>query len=169
MNPDITQLVETYSDMVFRFILRIVPDREAALDLTQEIFIKLFEKPAYLNNADNTKGYIFRTAYNHTLNYQRNEQRHRLKEQDHCSIEKSHPSSPEDEFKKNEQAELIQRYLKELSPKQREAVICRFYGEMKLYEIARELKINETTVRVHLKRALQKLKNVMTAGQEEPI
>jgi RNA polymerase sigma-70 factor, ECF subfamily len=166
MNSDITQIVEKYSDMVFRFILRIVSDREAALDLTQEIFVKLFEKPAYLNNADNTKGYILKTAYNHALNYTRNERMHRLKDQDHCSNEKTNAPNPEDELNGTERSEIIQRYLNDLSPQQREAVICRFYGEMKLTEIARELKINETTVRIHLKRALVKLRNAMTAGRE---
>ncbi|MBN1570230.1 MAG: sigma-70 family RNA polymerase sigma factor [Acidobacteria bacterium] len=167
MNPDIAQLVEKYSDMVFRFILKIVSDRETALDLTQEIFVKLFENPAYLNNADNIKGYILKTAYNHALNYARNERAHRLKEQDHCSVEQTHTPGPEDEFNKTEQAEIIHCYLNDLSPQQRETVICRFYGEMKLTEIARTLNITETTVRIHLKRALQKLRNLMTAGQEE--
>jgi RNA polymerase sigma factor (sigma-70 family) len=49
---------------------------------------------------------------------------------------------------------------------QREAVLCRFYSEMKLEEIAGELGINEATVRIHIKRALLKLKNLMAAGQE---
>jgi RNA polymerase sigma-70 factor, ECF subfamily len=169
MNPDIAQFVEQYTDMVFRFILRIVSDREAALGLTQEIFVKLFENPAYLNNIDNAKGYILKTACNHALNYTRNERMHRLKEQDHCSIEKIPAPNPEDELNRTEQSEIILRYLNGLSPQQKETVICRFYGEMKLTEIARDLKINETTVRIHLKRALQKLKNVITAGQEEGI
>jgi RNA polymerase sigma-70 factor, ECF subfamily len=167
MNTDIAPLFEKYSDMVFRFILRIVSDREAALDLTQEIFIKLYEKPFYLNNVENSKGYILKTACNHALNYTRNERIHRLKEQDHCSVEKTHVPNPESELIKTEQAKTIQRYLNDLSPQQREAVICRFYGEMKLTEIARELNINDSTVRIHLRRALQKLRNILTAGQEE--
>jgi RNA polymerase sigma-70 factor, ECF subfamily len=169
MNTDITQLVEKYSDMVFRFILRIVSNREAALDLTQEIFIKLYERPVFLNNADNIKSYILKTAYNHAMNYTRNERTHRLKEQDHCSADKAHVPNPEDELAKTEQTQIIQRYLNDLSPQQREAVICHFYGEMKLTEIARELSISDSTVRIHLRRALQKLRNMMTAGQEERI
>ncbi|MBN2319441.1 MAG: sigma-70 family RNA polymerase sigma factor [Acidobacteria bacterium] len=166
MNADISKLVEQYSDMVFRLVYRIVPDREEALDITQDIFVKLFEKPAYLNNAGNSRGYILKTAFNHALNYKRNQKVHRIKEQDYCSIVKCGAQSPEDMLRKTEQDQTVKRYLKELSPQQREAVLCRFYGEMKLEEIAGELEINEATVRIHIKRALNKLKNLMSAGQE---
>ena len=164
MNPDTSQLFENYSEMVFRLILRIVPNREEALDLTQEIFVKILEKPAYLNNANNTKGYILKSACNLALNHKRNQRMHRVKEQDPFNIEKPHIPNPEDELAKTERAQTVERFLTALSPQQRETVLCRFYGEMKLSEIALELNINEATVRNHLKRALHKLRNLMDAG-----
>jgi RNA polymerase sigma factor (sigma-70 family) len=166
MNSEISKLVEEYSDMVYRLVFRIVPDREESLDITQDIFVKLFENPAYLSNAANTRGYILKTAYNHALNYKRNQRTHQLKERDPFNIEKPHVTTPEDELSKTEQAQRVRQYLGSLSPQQREAVLCRFYGEMKLEEIAGELEINEATVRIHLKRALQKLKTLIVAGQE---
>lgn len=166
MNPDISKLVEQYSDMVYRLVFRIVPDHEEAMDITQELFVKLFENPAYLNNANNTRGYILKTACNKALNYKRNRKIHRIKERDHYGIEKSYSPSPEETLSRTEQAQTIRKYLDSLSPQQREAVLCRFYGEMKLNEIAGELGINEATVRIHLRRALHKLKNLMSAGQE---
>lgn len=164
MNPDISQLFENYSEMVFRLILRIVPNREEALDLTQEIFVKILEKPAYLNNANNIKGYILKSAYNLALNHKRNQRMHRIKESDPFNIEKPYIPSPEDELAKTERAQMVERFLTALSPQQRETVLCRFYGEMKLSEIALELNINEATVRNHLERALHKLRNLMGAG-----
>ena len=166
MNADISKLVEQYSDMIFRLVFRIVPDREEALDITQELFVKLFENPGYLNNANNTKGYILKTAYNQALNYKRNRKIHHIKELDHCSIEKPRSPNPEEELSRTERAHAVRKCLDSLSPQQREAVLCRFYGEMKLGEIARELGINEATVRIHLKRALHQMKNLMAAGQE---
>jgi len=164
MNPDTSQLYENYSEMVFHLILRIVPNREEALDLTQEIFVKILEKPAYLNNANNTKGYILKSAFNLALNHKRNQRMHRIKEHDPFNIEKPYIPNPEDELAKTERAQTAERFLTALSPQQRETVLCRFYGEMKLSEIALELNINEATVRNHLKRALHKLRNLMDAG-----
>ena len=166
MHSDISKLVEEYSDMVYRLIYRIVPAREEALDITQELFVKLFENPAYLTNAANTRGYILKTACNHALNYKRNQRLHRLKEGNYFNIEKPRIPSPEDELSRTEQAQRVRRYQDSLSPQQREAVLCRFYGEMKLDEIAGEMGINKATVRIHLKRALQKLKTLIAAGQE---
>ena len=166
MNADISRLVEQYSDMVYRLVFRIVPDREEARDITQELFIKLFENPAYLNSAGNTRGYLLKTAYNKALNHKRNQRIHRIKELDAHDIEISYSPGPEEALRKTEQAQTVRKYLDSLSPQQREAVLCRFYGEMKLEEIARELGVNEATVRVHIKRALHKLKNLMSAGQE---
>ena len=89
---------------------------------------------------------------------------HQLKIRDHFNMGKSRAPNPEDALCKTEQSQRVRRYLDSLSPQQREAVLCRFYGEMKLDEIARELGINEATVRIHLKRAFQKLKNLIAAG-----
>ena len=163
MNLDTSQLFENYSEMVFRLVLRIVPNREESLDLTQEIFVKILEKPAFLSNANNTKGYILKSAYNLALNHKRNQRMRRIIEHNPNNIERPHVPSPEDELAKAEQAQTVERFLTALSPQQREAVLCRFYGEMKLSEIAVELNINEATVRNHLKRALHKLRNLMEA------
>ena len=145
MSPDISQMVEEYSDLVFRLILRIVADRDAAFDLTQEMFVKLCEKPAYLAHVENAKAYILKIAYNRALNYKRDRLRHRIKEQSLCRVETRHNPTPEDVFVKSERTQIFQEYLNELSPQQRDAVLCRFYGEMKLNEIAGQLKINEAT------------------------
>ena len=166
MNPDISQLVEEYSDMVFRLILRIVVNRDDALDLTQELIIKLYEKPAYLRNVDNPKAYVLKTAYNQALNYRRNQFRRKVKEQSLYHVERQPVSNPEDELVRTERAQIFKEYLNELSPQQRDAVLCRFYGEMKLDEIAGQLKINEATVRVHLKRAFEKIRGMIMARQE---
>lgn len=163
MNPDIHYLVENYSDMIFRFIMKIVGDRDVALDLTQDTFLRLLEKPGCLENAENPKGYLLKMAWHRALNFARNERAHRLKECSYCSMENLHAPDPEAALKNAEQASRIRRFMNDLSPKQREAVVCRFYGDMKFTAIARELKVNEATVRMHLKRALEKLKSAMTA------
>ena len=89
-----------------------------------------------------------------------------MKELDPCSMEKPRSTNPEEELSRTEQAHAVRKCLDSLSPQQREVVLCRFYGEMKLGEIAGELRINEATVRIHLKRALYKLKDLIAAGQE---
>ena len=78
-------------------------------------------------------------------------------EQARCDIDKSQAPDPEDALSALEQVQTVRRCLKELIPQQRDAVLCRFYGDMKLAEIAADLGINEVTVRIHLKRALQRL------------
>ncbi len=89
-----------------------------------------------------------------------------MKEQGLCDITKAPVPNPEEELAQAERAQAIKGYLNEFSPQQREAVLYRFFGEMKLCEIAEHLQINEATVRVHLKRAMDKLRKIIAVTQE---
>jgi RNA polymerase sigma factor (sigma-70 family) len=58
----------------------------------------------------------------------------------------------------DEQLEKLKKYLNNLSPRQYEAIILRFYDEMSYAEIALIMEVNEQSVRNLIQRGLEHLR-----------
>lgn len=61
-------LYEIYNRSIYTFILKYVSSIPLAEDLTQEVFIKIWENRINLIGVQSFKAYLFITARNHTLN-----------------------------------------------------------------------------------------------------
>ena len=57
-------LVSRWERRVFSYLLRLVRDREDALDLSQDVFLKAYQNLAKLENADRFGPWLFRIAHN---------------------------------------------------------------------------------------------------------
>lgn len=62
-------LVTLYEKSVYRFIYHMVHNIHTAEDLTQEVFIKVFESLHKINDKFLIRPWLFKVAYNTTLNY----------------------------------------------------------------------------------------------------
>lgn len=69
------ELYRTYGPAVYRRCLRLLKDREAASDATQEVFVKLVRDIAKLDDPAIILPWIYRVATNHCLNALRNKGR----------------------------------------------------------------------------------------------
>lgn len=65
----ISQLMDNYSDDVLHLVFSYVKNRTTAEDLTQEIFIKCYEKLGQFNNKSSIKTWLYRIAINHCKDY----------------------------------------------------------------------------------------------------
>jgi len=66
------RLYREYGPAVYRRCLRLLRDREAAHDATQEVFMKLVGNMARLEGRGEVLPWIYRVATNHCLNVRRN-------------------------------------------------------------------------------------------------
>jgi RNA polymerase sigma-70 factor (ECF subfamily) len=91
------ELYRTYGPAVYRRCLRLLRDKEAAKDATQEVFVKLVRDIAKLDDPKIVLPWIYRVATNHCLNALRN--RGRRGEEEIGELELADPSggvSPSD-------------------------------------------------------------------------
>src|SRR5689334_4430129 len=58
----------TYKNLVYNLSYRILLDREDALDVSQEVFLTLFQKVATFRGDSSLKSWLFRVTYNRSLN-----------------------------------------------------------------------------------------------------
>ncbi|UCG62344.1 MAG: RNA polymerase sigma factor [Candidatus Zixiibacteriota bacterium] len=158
---DMVQIISELSHSVFRLIRRVVGDRDQALDLTQETFIKVLTARGRPTEDSALRAYVMSAAYNLALNQRRDESRRRSRLE---AYEKEyHPPGalqPDFALQQRDNAACIGRALELLPGKQREVVSLRFFGEMTFAEIASALKIKEGSVKVHLARGLNKLRDL---------
>jgi RNA polymerase sigma-70 factor (ECF subfamily) len=70
------ELYRRYGPAVYRRCLRLLRDREAAQDATQEVFVKLVRDIARLDDPRIVLPWIYRVATNHCLNELRGRARH---------------------------------------------------------------------------------------------
>jgi RNA polymerase sigma-70 factor (ECF subfamily) len=71
----VAELYRTYGPAIYRRCLRLLGDREAARDATQEVFGKVMREAAKLAGIETALPWIYRVATNHCLNLRRNSSR----------------------------------------------------------------------------------------------
>ena len=70
-----SSLVRLFQKSVYFTVLRVVRDRSLADDITQEIFVKVFQKIGALKNPDSFKSWLMRAALNRAIDCKRKQSR----------------------------------------------------------------------------------------------
>lgn len=144
------ELYNAYGSKVYHFILKFIHSPELSKDLTQEVFIKIWEGRQQLSGINSLRAYIFVTARNHSFNA--------LKKIAGQEVLQSHLLSHfprqmhvvEDDFTYNEYMELLNHALERLPERTRTIFrMCRQEG--KSYEEAAEaLGISRNAIKNHM-------------------
>ena len=66
---DFESLFRKYHHPLFLYTLKFIEDENEALDLVQDIFVTIWKKGIYLENAERIKTYLFVSVKNSCLNY----------------------------------------------------------------------------------------------------
>src|SRR3974390_337097 len=63
------EIMVRYERQIYRICYRFVENREDAMDLAQEVFIKAFEHLATFRQESSLKTWLYRIAMNHCINH----------------------------------------------------------------------------------------------------
>lgn len=148
-------LYETYKNRLYGYILAIVHSPEAAEDLTQELFIKIWENRSRLREVKSPEHYLFVTARNRTLNYIRKAayDAGRLRELQDAMTGAS--NNVEDHLYAGEYRRMVEEALQQLSPQRSLVFRLSRFQHLRLEEIAARLSLSRNTVKNHLVEALR--------------
>ncbi|MDG5788633.1 sigma-70 family RNA polymerase sigma factor [Evansella sp. AB-P1] len=158
----INQLMNEYSDSVLHLVYTYVRNRMTAEDLTQEIFIKCFEKYDQFNQQSSIKTWVYRIAVNHCKDYLRSWHHRKvtLNEKVMNYIPSKAKHVEEEIITKSEEDSLVNAVMG-LPIKYREVVFLHYYEELTLLEISKVPNVNINTLKSRLKRAKELLKHKM--------
>lgn len=164
-------LFEQYYSMVFYLALRIVGDREEALDVSQEVFLTIHRKLHRFRAESSLKTWIYRITLNRASNrcrwWNRLRRRGTISLEEHLSGDGSRSLldslasggfTPEESLMVREKLAEVERSLARLPLNQRIAVVMRDVEGMSYEEIAEVTKTSLGTVKSRISRGRGELK-----------
>lgn len=151
------KLIEKYSRRIYWQIRRMVYDHDESDDLTQEIFIKIFENIESFQSASKLSTWIYRITYNHVLNHIKQKQK-RLSDTDIDFESKVLAKLPSDPLFESDKIELtLQKAILTLPPKQRAVFQMRYYDELSFAQISQITKTSEGALKASYHFAVEKI------------
>jgi RNA polymerase sigma-70 factor, ECF subfamily len=158
----IDQLMHEYSDDILYLVYTYVKNRTTAEDLTQEIFLKCYEKLNQFNQQSTIKTWLYRIARNHCKDYLRSWHYRKITLSDKIfDYIPSKAKQVEEEIITNCEEEILTNAVMNLPLKYREVVFLHYYEELSLGEISKITTVNRNTIKTRLKRAKELLKDQM--------
>lgn len=151
LTADYNRCVDTYADPLFRFIVKSMRDSEAAKDVVQEAFARLWEKRHDVDG-QKARSYLFSTAYHHMIDVLRKEKRNA--DMENVVVEPTSGPAPPSDLKA-----LLEEALQRLPEIQRHVVLLRDYEGYNYTEIGEICGLSESQVKVYIFRARKKLKS----------
>lgn len=149
------RIYAAHQDELFRFCLARMRNREEALDMTQETFVKTYEYLRKGEHIDNERAFLYRVARNGIIDKSRKKKEQSLDLMlDEGFDPISQESSPLMLAEYKEAVELLDH----LPPDYREVVYMRHVEEMSVEEIAGILGVTPNVVSVRIHRGIEKLK-----------
>jgi RNA polymerase sigma-70 factor, ECF subfamily len=158
----IDQLMQEYSDDILHLVYTYVKNRTTAEDLTQEIFLKCYEKLNQFNQQATLKTWVYRIASNHCKDYLRSWHYRKITLSDKIlDYIPSKSKQVEEEIIANSEENILTNSVMNLPLKYREVVFLHYYEELSLAEISKITTVNINTIKTRLKRAKELLKDKM--------
>ncbi|MBZ5515103.1 MAG: RNA polymerase sigma factor [Acidobacteriia bacterium] len=160
-------LLQTHTRKIYNLCYRFTGRPAEAEDLTQEVFIKVFQTLRTFDPAQAAFGvWLNRVARNHLVDHYRRTKRDRATSSLDDALpaieEKSSPvADATAQVESRERRELLQRALERLSPDLREAVVLRDLQDLDYDEIAQVLAVPVGTVKSRINRGRLELARVL--------
>ncbi len=159
------ELVRRHQQRLYSVAYRMTFNREDALDITQDAFIKAYRKIGSWKPTGSFQAWLLRLTTNQAIDHIRRRKRYGMRSAGEAArvemdVELAAPAAAETDRAAGvlEIEERIHRALSTLSPSQRTVFVLRHYEGMKLREIAPVLGCSVGSVKVHLFRAMRKLR-----------
>lgn len=165
-----TRLVTDYQRMVFQLGLHLLGDAQEAMDLSQEVFLRVFRTLAQFRGQSSLRTWIYRIALNQASNRQRWWRRrfrsHQVALDEHVDLHGDLSESrtfamPDRVLQQSETADRVWRALSGLPFDQKAAIVLREIDGLSYDEIAESLGIAVGTVKSRLARARLNLRGAL--------
>ena len=147
---------EEYSDAIFRFLYYKLQNRERALELAHDVFLRFFEYLSAGKEIEHTKTFLYRSAMNAFINEIRTKKGlTSLEEISEAGHEFVDDGDNAEELAA--QREAVER-ARSLEDPYRSALLLRYVDDMAVREIAEIMETRENTVSVWLKRGVEQIR-----------
>ncbi|AIG28073.1 RNA polymerase sigma factor [Brevibacillus sp. 7WMA2] len=155
-------IIQKYQHMIYIFIYKMVNNKADAEDLTQEVFIKAYEKLNTYRGESQLSTWLHTLARNRTIDFLRRRKFHDTDEQLAFVPSGVQNELPQESLLRKEQQKTIAEAFEQLSDSYKEVIVLRCTHEYPFDKIASLLGVAESTARVRYLRARQEFAKVLT-------
>ncbi len=155
------ELFEAMYGPLFRYVRSITGTPDTAQDVTQDVFIRLWEVRDSLSPDQSLEAYLYRMARNRAYNHERNQRTRTEKEEDvreKTPAQPSPPTRPDTQARADQLEDRLWQWIGELTERQREALVLSRFDGLSHDEVADVMDISPRTVNNHIVRALKHLR-----------
>ncbi|HEV2248895.1 MAG TPA: sigma-70 family RNA polymerase sigma factor [Candidatus Limnocylindria bacterium] len=159
-------VVREHQDAVYGAALRILGDRDAALDAANQAFMKAYRSIGSYDPSRPIRHWLLRIAVNEaiTIGRARTRERARSAPEAEAASLADRAATPEREALDRESRDGIRAAVAGLPELYREVVVLRYFNELSVDEVAAVLGRSPSTVGVQLLRARQLLRKTVPAS-----
>lgn len=168
------EIMQRYKDSIYFMALKMVNNKDDAMDLTVETFAKAFEnlekyKPEYAFST-----WLFRIATNNSIDFIR-KKRLNIISLDSLSEEEGEENylqvraeglNPEETSIRKQESERLKNMVEQLPLRYRKLIVLRYYEELSYEEIAQQLDVPLGTVKAQLFRARDLMANILNRNKK---
>jgi RNA polymerase sigma-70 factor (ECF subfamily) len=169
--PEFDEVYNTYAARVLNLAYRLTGNEETARDLTQEIFIKVYEHLDTFEHRSHVFTWLYRIAVNHVTNHLKKERRSRwlylldrsvpeaFREgggEPELDLPSADPSA-ETKLEEQDRAKIVWQAVRTLPAEYRVPLVLFHYDGMSYKEISETLGLSLSAVETRIHRAKRKL------------
>ena len=158
----LNELYRRYQDRVYYKCLGMVKDGNLAQDLAHDVFIKVFTNLHKYQGKAELSFWIYAITYNHCISHLKKAKRIRFDaiEDSQDPIDDGQDTLDE-KLLKDLRLDQLDRLLKQLKPEEEVLLILKYQEAMSVKQIAAILQLTESAVKMRLKRARERLANLL--------
>ena len=159
-----TDIINKYQKKIFGLALGFFHDRDDAMEIVQETFIRVYEKLNRFTENTHFRNWIYRISMNLCVDYYRKFKKNNKHNDELYSFLKQNSdclNSPEDHMASIRLKEVFKKGISTLPKRQKLILVMKHYGQFKYREIADILNVSTGCVKSLHHRAIQKLKKVL--------
>lgn len=158
----LNNLFSKYYEDLFFYGLKLTGNESRVADTIQDLFANIWETRTKISEVVHVKAYLFAASRNNLLKLKPKDIFERTVPDDNPNKDTGFNLSPEDIYLDNEskleKIKIVKDLLAELSPKQKEIIYLKFYGNYSNTEISKILSIEQQSVANLLSRTINLLR-----------
>ncbi len=162
-----TELVTLYQQKIFKLAFGFFQDRDDAMEIVQETFLRLYEKIDRFEKAQSQtafKNWVYRIAYNLCIDFYRKFKKKKAGDKELYDFYESRDresANPEDILDRLHFKHTLKKYVMELSKRQQMVFMLKHYSQLKYHEISGVLDIAVGTAKSLHHQAVKNLEKRM--------
>lgn len=151
--------MKTYHQKVYWQVRRMVLNHDDANDVTQDIFVKVYQKYDTFKGESKFSSWLYRIAYNETINFLNKQSKLQASSIDDYLEQSVNNLQADVFFDGEESALLLQKAIQTLPEKQRMVFMYKYFDDLKYEEISEILDLSVGGLKATYHIAMNKIKD----------